>query len=202
MINKSKTIHELLLPAGNIEKAKYAINYGADAIYIGPKAYSLRARSSNFDIKEIKEITEYAHNKNKKVYIALNIICHNADVRNFKNYFSQIIDTKIDGIIVADPFILKTIREMNANIELHVSTQQSINNSKACKFFQKNGATRIILGREVSYEELKELLKNVSVEIEYFIHGAVCISYSGRCMMSNNFSLRDANVGGCAQSCR
>ncbi|MCF0217873.1 MAG: U32 family peptidase [Malacoplasma sp.] len=201
-MNKSKTIHELLLPAGNIEKAKYAINYGADAIYIGPKAYSLRARSSNFDIKEIKEITEYAHNKNKKVYIALNIICHNADVRNFKNYFSQIIDTKIDGIIVADPFILKTIREMNANIELHVSTQQSINNSKACKFFQKNGATRIILGREVSYEELKELLKNVSVEIEYFIHGAVCISYSGRCMMSNNFSLRDANVGGCAQSCR
>ncbi len=196
--------HELLLPAGSIEKAKYALHYGADAIYVGPKAYSLRARSSNFDIKDIKEIVDYAHEINKKVYVALNIICHNADVKNFENYFKKMIDTKIDGVIVADPFIAKTIRKLNKNIEIHISTQQSVTNSKACKFWKRNNATRIVLGREVSYEELKILLKNLNneIEIEYFIHGAVCISYSGRCMMSNNFSLRDANVGGCAQSCR
>lgn len=200
----NKSLHELLLPAGSMEKAKYALHYGADAIYIGPKAYSLRARSSNFDIKDIKEIVEYAHKLNKKVYVALNIICHNADVKNFENYFRKMVDTKIDGAIVADPFIVDTISKVTNNVEIHISTQQSVTNSKACKFWKRNKATRIVLGREVSYEELKLLLKNVNneIEIEYFIHGAVCISYSGRCMMSNNFSLRDANVGGCAQSCR
>lgn len=197
-------MHELLLPAGTKEKAKYALNYGADAIYIGPKAYSLRARSSNFDIKDIKEIVDYAHSLNKKVYVALNVICHNADIKNFANYFSKIKETNIDGTIVADPFIVESISKIAPNIEIHISTQQSVTNSKACLFWKRNKATRIVLGREVSYDELSLILKNLNnaIEIEYFIHGAVCISYSGRCMMSNNFSLRDANVGGCAQSCR
>lgn len=200
----SERLHELLLPAGSIEKAKYALNYGADAIYLGPKAYSLRARSSNFDIKDIQEIVDYAHSINKKVYVALNVICHNADVKNFENYFKKIAATKIDGVIVADPFIINKVHQIDKNIEIHISTQQSITNSKACLFWKRNNACRVVLGREVNYDELKLLLKNLNnaIEIEYFIHGAVCISYSGRCMMSNNFSLRDANVGGCAQSCR
>lgn len=200
-INK---LHELLLPAGSYEKAIYALHYGADAIYIGPKAYSLRSRSSNFDIDDISKITEYAHKINKKVYVVLNIICHNADIKNFENYFKKISKTNIDGIIVADPFIFSSIKKISPNLDLHVSTQQSITNSKACLFWKRNKATRIVLGREVSYSELEKILANLKneIEIEYFIHGAVCISYSGRCMMSNNFSLRDANVGGCAQSCR
>ncbi len=197
-------LHELLLPAGTIEKAKYALNYGADAIYIGPKAYSLRARSSNFDIKDIAEITEYAHGLNKKVYVVLNIICHNADIKNFEYYFKKIATTNIDGIIAADPFIISKIKQITPDLEVHVSTQQSVTNSKACLFWKRNKASRVVLGREVSHDELKLLLENLNneIEIEYFIHGAVCISYSGRCMMSNNFSFRDANVGGCAQSCR
>ena len=130
----SERLHELLLPAGSIEKAKYALNYGADAIYLGPKAYSLRARSSNFDIKDIQEIVDYAHSINKKVYVALNVICHNADVKNFENYFKKIAATKIDGVIVADPFIINKVHQIDKNIEIHISTQQSITNSKACLF--------------------------------------------------------------------
>ncbi|WP_412032049.1 peptidase U32 family protein [Malacoplasma muris] len=195
---------ELLMPAGNIEKGIYAFEYGADAIYIGPKAYSLRARSSNFDIDEIKQIVEYAHSINKKVYVVLNIICHNAHLSGFEYFFKQINEIGVDAAIVADPFIFNKIKEINPNFDLHISTQQSICNSKAAMFWKNNGATRIVLGRETSCVELKMLLESIKneIEIEYFIHGAVCISYSGRCMMSNNFSSRDANVGGCAQSCR
>lgn len=196
--------HELLIPAGSYEKAVYAIKYGADAIYIGPKAYSLRARSSNFNIAEIQKVVNLAHQYNKKVYVALNIICHNSDLKGFESYFKKINECNIDGVIVADPFIVESIHKINPNMEIHISTQQSVTNSKACLFWKNNHATRIVLGREVSGDELKQTLDalNDSIEIEYFIHGAVCISYSGRCMMSNNFSLRDANVGGCAQSCR
>lgn len=195
---------ELLMPAGNIEKAMYSLEYGADAIYIGPKAYSLRARSSNFDFSEIKEITEYAHKRNKKVYIVLNIICHNAHLAGFDFFFKKINEIGVDAAIVADPYIFERIKQINSNFEVHISTQQSVCNSKAALFWKENGAKRIVLGRETSFLELKSLMMNLknAVEIEYFIHGAVCISYSGRCMMSNNFSSRDANVGGCAQSCR
>lgn len=195
---------ELLMPAGNIEKGIYALEYGADAIYIGPKAYSLRARSSNFDFEEIKQITEYAHNLNKKVYVVLNIICHNAHLGGFEFFFNKINEIGVDAAIVADPFIFNKIKEINPSFEVHISTQQSVCNSKAALFWKDNGASRIVLGRETSFNELKMLLEKVNnqIEIEYFIHGAVCISYSGRCMMSNYFSSRDANVGGCAQSCR
>lgn len=196
--------YELLMPAGNFEKGMYALEYGADAIYIGPKAYSLRARSSNFDFSEIKKITDYAHSKNKKVYVVLNIICHNGHLLGFEPFFKKINECNVDAAIVADPYIFSKIKEINKDFEVHVSTQQSVCNSKAALFWKRNGASRVVLGRETSFEELKLLDQNLNqqVELEYFIHGAVCISYSGRCMMSNNFSLRDANVGGCAQSCR
>ncbi|MGL5591193.1 MAG: peptidase U32 family protein [Mycoplasmoidaceae bacterium] len=199
-----KTKHELLAPAGNYEKAIIALNYGADAIYIGPKAYSLRARASNFDIKEIELITKYAHGNNKKVYVVLNIICRNAHVPGFANYFKKISECKVDGIICADPFIIKSINEIDPNMPIHISTQQSISNSKAALFWKRNNAERVVLAREVDYNNLEKIVSNTKdlIEIEYFIHGAVCISYSGRCTMSNNFSYRDSNVGGCAHSCR
>lgn len=200
----NKKYHELLAPAGNFEKAEYALDFGADAIYIGPKAYSLRARSSNFDIDEIRKITNYAHSINKKVYVVLNIICHNIHLKNFEEYFKKISECKVDGIICADLFIISSIKKINPEMEIHISTQQSICNSKSSLFWKRNGASRVVLAREVSYENLKLITKKLKdlIEIEYFIHGAVCISYSGRCTMSNNFSYRDANIGGCAHSCR
>ena len=193
---------ELLAPAGNLEKAYYAFEYGADAIFIGAKAYSLRAHASNFDFDNIKEIVDYAHNRNKKVYAVTNIICHNPLLSSANEFIDKLIELKIDAYITADPYIIQILNEKKQ--EIHISTQQSICNSKAALFWKRNGATRVVLAREVSYKELKLLTKNLNneVEIEVFIHGAVCVSYSGRCMMSNNFSLRDANVGGCAQSCR
>ncbi|MGL4617411.1 MAG: peptidase U32 family protein, partial [Mycoplasmoidaceae bacterium] len=131
-----KNKHELLAPAGNYEKAIIALNYGADAIYIGPKAYSLRARASNFDIEEITSITNYAHENNKKVYVVLNIICRNSHVPGFANYFKKISECKVDGIICADPFIIKTINEIDPNMPIHISTQQSISNSKSALFWK------------------------------------------------------------------
>ncbi len=195
---------ELLSPAGDIIKGKYALNYGADAIYLGAKAYSLRARSSNFDFKEVTEIINYAHSLNKKVYLVTNIVCHNAHLSAFDDFIKQIIPLKPDAYICTDPFIMDHIRQHDKNAEIHVSTQQSICNSKAALFFKNNGCKRIILARENSYDEIVKMiqaLKN-AIDIEHFIHGALCIAYSGRCMISNNFSLRDSNVGGCAQSCR
>lgn len=199
-----RPIHELLAPAGNYEKALFALNFGADAIYIGPKSYSLRARASNFDIEEINNIVKYAHSLNKKVYVVLNIICHNIHLKNFPDYFKRISDCNVDGIICADPFIIKKIREIDKDMDIHISTQQSVTNSKACEFWKRNGASRVVLAREVDYNNLKLITEKVKdkIEIEYFIHGAVCISYSGRCTMSNNFSFRNANIGGCAHSCR
>ncbi len=195
---------ELLSPAGDIIKGKYALNYGADAIYLGAKSYSLRARSSNFDFKEVAEIINYAHSLNKKVYLVTNIVCHNAHLSAFDDFINQIIPLKPDAYICTDPFIMDRIRQHDKNAEIHVSTQQSICNSKAALFFKNNGCKRIILARENSYDEIVKMiqaLKN-AIDIEHFIHGALCIAYSGRCMISNNFSLRDSNVGGCAQSCR
>lgn len=201
-MNKNKV--ELLAPAGDLERAYFAFNYGADAIYLGAKQYSLRARASNFEISDIQEIVNYAHIHHKKVYIVANIICHNIQLQNFKPFFDQLVKINVDGFIVADPFIFYELKKHYPHVELHVSTQQSITNSKAAAFWKNNGATRVVLARELKYDEIKQLTINNNhfVEIEMFIHGAVCIAYSGRCMMSNNFSLRDANVGGCAQSCR
>lgn len=195
---------ELLAPAGDLERAYFALEYGADAVYFGAKQYSLRARASNFDFEEIQKLVNHAHKMNKKVYLVTNVICHNFLLKDFDKFFSKVVELGIDAFIVADPFIFYNLKKKFPNVEIHISTQQSITNSMSAKFWKRNGATRVVLAREMKFDELELLCKNVSdeVEIEAFIHGAVCISYSGRCMMSNNFSLRDANVGGCAQSCR
>lgn len=195
---------ELLAPAGDYERALFALEYGADAIYLGGKQFSLRARASNFELDDIKKLVEYAHSKNKKVYIVTNVICHNYLLKSFDAFFQELCKINVDGFIVADPFIFHQVKNQYSHIELHISTQQSITNSKACLFWKRNGARRVVLAREMKFDEMKLLTEKINkeIEIEVFIHGAVCISYSGRCMMSNNFSLRDANVGGCAQSCR
>lgn len=195
---------ELLAPAGNIEKAKIALDYGADAIFLGAKVYSLRARASNFSYEQIQEIIKYAHSKNKKVYIVANVLCHNFLLPQLDEYLKKITSLKPDGFIVADPTIINKLKKEYPEFEIHISTQQSTTNSKACLFWKRNNATRVVLSRELSLNEIEAIVKNLNqqIELEVFIHGAVCIAYSGRCMMSNNFSLRDANVGGCAQSCR
>ena len=195
---------ELLSPAGDNFKARIALEYGADAIYFGGKQYSLRARASNFDFADIKSTIELAHKMNKKVYIVTNILCHNIHMKNAEVFFNEVLKYKPDGFICADPFITELIRKLDKDVEIHISTQQSVTNSKAALFWKRNHASRIVLAREVEYENLKLLTNNVAknIDIEYFIHGAVCIGYSGRCMLSNNYCLRDANIGGCAQSCR
>lgn len=195
---------ELLAPAGDFEKACIALDYGADAVFLGGKAYSLRSKASNFFINDIKRTCEYAHSKNKRVYVTVNVICHNALLNGFPKFIKDLSETGVDALIVADPYIIDYVSKHYPQLELHLSTQQSITNSKAALFWKDNGIKRIVLGREVSVPELKKLMINLKnqIEIEYFIHGAVCIAYSGRCMMSNNWSLRDSNVGGCAQSCR
>lgn len=195
---------ELLAPAGDITRGMYALNYGADALYLGAKAFSLRARASNFEIDEIAKIIKYAHSLNKKVYLVTNIICHNAHMASFGSFIKELIKLQPDGFICADVYIINEIRKINKDIEIHISTQQSVANSKAALFFKDNGAKRIVLAREVSYQQVVDMIKHLdnAIDIEYFIHGALCISYSGKCMISNNYSLRDSNVGGCSQSCR
>lgn len=195
---------ELLAPAGDFEKACIALDYGADAVFLGGKAYSLRSKASNFFMNDIKKTCDYAHSKNKRVYVTVNVICHNALLNGFPKFIKDLSETGVDALIVADPYIIDYVSKNYPQLELHLSTQQSITNFKAALFWKENGIKRIVLGREVSVPELKKLMANLKnqIEIEYFIHGAVCIAYSGRCMMSNNWSLRDSNVGGCAQSCR
>lgn len=195
---------ELLSPAGDIQKAKIALLYGADAIFLGAKQFSLRARSSNFTYEEISEIVKFAHSLNKKVYIVSNIICKNSMIPEIRKYLDTINNIKPDGLIVSDPSIIQIIKQSYPDLQIHISTQQSTTNSKAALFWKRNKATRVVLSRELTITELELLINNLnkSIEIEVFIHGAVCIAYSGRCMMSNHFSLRDSNIGGCAQSCR
>lgn len=192
---------ELLAPAGDIEKAKVAIDFGADAIFLGGKSYSLRARASNFGREELEEVVKYAHDRNAKVYVATNIICHNADTFDAAEYLKMLKEVGIDAVIAADPFLIDLAIQIG--IETHISTQQSITNSKAAKFWNTVGANRVVTAREVTGDELEAMIKATpEIEYEYFIHGAVCIAYSGRCTMSNHFSYRDSNRGGCAQSCR
>lgn len=196
---------ELLAPAGDLEKALTAINFNANAIYLGGKKYSLRARANNLDIDEIAKAVGYAHQHNAKVYLVTNILCHNGMTKDFKSYLDELMATKPDGFICADPFVMETIHKAYPKAEIHVSTQQSVCNSKAALWFHKTvNATRIVTAREVDFKNLSLMTKSLKgiMEVEYFIHGALCVAYSGHCMMSNNFSLRDANVGGCAHSCR
>lgn len=192
---------ELLAPAGDLEKLKIALTYGADACFIGGQSFSLRARASNFDLNEIKEACEYAHKLGKKVYVTTNIIPHEEDYEGLIPYLKGLEDAKVDAIITASPYIIETALK-ETSLEVHLSTQQSAMNAKTVNYWYNRGVKRIVLGRELSKYEIDELIKNTKADIEVFIHGGMCMSYSGRCSLSNNLTNRDANRGGCAHSCR
>ena len=192
---------ELLSPAGDLERLKIACLYGADAIYIGGKDYSLRANANNFSIDEIKEACDYAHSLGKKVYLTLNIVFHNEDINGVYDYIEKIVDAGIDAFIVSDLFIVKYIKD-NFNVEVHLSTQASTSNVESVKYLQNEGIDRVVLAREVGKDDIKHIIKETGMDIECFIHGAMCTFYSGRCVLSNYFTNRDSNRGGCAQVCR
>lgn len=193
---------ELLAPAGNLEKLKFAYLYGADACYIGGRDFSLRANAKNFSIEEINEACTYAHNLDKKVYVTVNIVFHNKDTKGIIDYLKELEKAKVDAIIVSDPLIIDIIKENKIKLEIHISTQASTLNYETVEFWKKEGVTRVVLARELSKEEIKEIIDKTSMDIECFVHGAMCSSYSGRCVLSNYFTNRDANRGGCAQICR
>ncbi len=193
---------ELLAPAGNLEKLKFAYLYGADACYIGGRDFSLRANAKNFSIEEINEACSYAHNLGKKVYVTVNIVFHNEDINGITEYLKELARARVDAIIVSDPLVIDVVKENNIDLEVHISTQASTLNYEAVEFWKEAGATRVVLARELSKEEIKEIIDRTGMEIECFVHGAMCSSYSGRCVLSNYFTNRDANRGGCAQICR
>lgn len=193
---------ELLAPAGTLEKLKTAIHYGADAVYIGGDAYGLRSRAGNFSFEEMAEGVAFAHSRNAKVYVAANMVTHENDQIGAGEFFRTIRDIGIDAVIVSDPALMQICAMDAPGLEIHLSTQQSAVNYETLNFWQEAELTRCVLGREVSMAEVAEIRAKTSVEIEAFIHGAMCISYSGRCTLSNHMADRDANRGGCSQSCR
>ena len=192
---------ELLAPAGDLERLKIALLYGADAVYIGGPLLNLRANAINFTFEEIKEATTFAHNLNKKVHVTVNIVLHNEELKELEDYLKKLEECRVDAIIVSDPAVIKEALT-KTNLEVHLSTQASTLNKESVKFWKEQGLSRIVLGRECSKEEIKEIIDNVDIEIETFIHGAMCAGYSGRCVMSNFLTNRDANRGGCSQICR
>ena len=193
---------ELLAPAGRMENLKIALLYGADAVYFGGRNYSLRANAKNLGLEEIKEACDYAHGLNKKVYVTVNIVFHNKDVLGLVDYLRELEKCKVDAIIVSDPLVINLVKENKINIPVHISTQYSTVNYESVKFWKSLGVERVVLGRETSREEIKEIIDKTGVEVETFVHGAMCASYSGRCVLSNYFTNRDANRGGCSQICR
>lgn len=192
---------ELLAPAGDLERLKIALKYGADAVYIGGPLLNLRANAINFTFDEIKEATTFAHSLNKKVYVTVNIVLHDEEVSELKNYLKKLEECNVDAIIASDPVVIEEALS-STELEVHLSTQASTLNVEACKFWKNRGISRIVLGRECTREEIKEIIDDVDIEIETFIHGAMCAGYSGRCVMSNFLTNRDANRGGCSQICR
>lgn len=202
-MNKKKV--ELLAPAGDLERLKVAILYGADAVYLGGNAFGLRAKAKNFSIEEMEEGVKFAHSHNAKVYVTCNIFAHNSDINNEKliKYLKELEKINVDGVIVADPGVFSIVKETVPNMEVHISTQANTTNYQTAKFWKSLGATRVVMAREMSFKEIKALADNVQdIEIEAFVHGAMCMAYSGRCLLSNYFTNRDANRGACAQSCR
>ncbi|MDF2038717.1 U32 family peptidase [Cytobacillus oceanisediminis] len=193
---------ELLAPAGNLEKLKIAVHYGADAVFIGGQEYGLRSNAGNFTFEEMKEGVEFAKKYGAKIYVTTNIFAHNENIDGLEEYLLGLKEAGVAGIIVADPLIIETCRRVAPEIEVHLSTQQSLSNWKAVEFWKEEGLERVVLARETSAEEIKEMKEKVDIEIETFIHGAMCIAYSGRCTLSNHMTARDSNRGGCCQSCR
>lgn len=193
---------EVLVPAGTPEKLRIAIDYGADAVYIGGEQLGLRSRASNFTLLDMQEGVAYAHEHRAKVYLAANIVCHENDLNGVVDYLTAVRDSGVDALIVSDPAIISAVLTKVPRLPVHLSTQASAVNYEAVNFWAKHGLERIVLGRETSQQEIKEIKAHTDVEIEAFIQGAMCISYSGRCVMSNYMNNRDANRGGCAQNCR
>ncbi len=194
---------ELLAPAGDLEKLIIAINYGADAVYIGGENLSLRAKAKNFTDEDMEVGIKYAHDRGKKVYVTANIFAHNQDFNEMKEYFIKLEKLGVDAIIISDLGVFSVAREVVPNMEIHISTQANTTNYHSAKMWKTLGAKRVVLARELSFEEIKEVSDNVDgMCIEAFIHGAMCISYSGRCLLSNYMADRDANKGECAHACR
>ena len=195
---------ELLVPAGSLEVLKVAVDYGADAVYIGGQAYGLRAKADNFSIEEMKKAVKYAHAKNAKVYVTANIFAHNYDIEGMKAYFEQLKDTGVDAVLVSDPGIFMLAKEIMPDMELHISTQANNTNYLTYNFWYNMGAKRVVTTRELSLVEIKQIREHIpeDMEIESFMHGAMCISYSGRCLLCSYFTGRDANRGACTHPCR
>ncbi|EFM09365.1 peptidase U32 [Paenibacillus curdlanolyticus YK9] len=193
---------ELLAPAGNLEKLKFAVHYGADAVYIGGQKYGLRSNADNFSFEEMREGVEFAAKYGAKVFVATNIYAHNEDIEGLEQYLIGLETAGIAAIIAADPVIVETAQRVAPKLEVHLSTQQSTLNWQAVQFWKDEGLPRVVLAREASLEEIAEIKAHVDIEIEAFIHGAMCSSFSGRCVLSNHFTDRDSNRGGCCQSCR
>ena len=192
---------ELLAPAGDFEKLEFAYLYGADAVYFGGQNFSLRANAKNFSLEDIKKATEYAHSLGKKVYVTVNIVFHNKDFDGLDEYLKYLDSINIDGIIASDIAVIKRVQELKLHFSVSLSTQASLLNTRAVKFWRNLGVTRVVLAREASREEVKKI-KDTGIEVETFIHGAMCTSFSGKCVLSNYMTLRDSNRGGCAQVCR
>lgn len=194
---------ELLAPGGSLEKLKFAVHYGADAVYIGGQKYGLRSAADNFTFEEMREGVQFAARYGAKVFVATNIYAHNEDIDGLEDYLRSLEEVGIAAIIAADPLIIETAKRVAPKLEVHLSTQQSIMNWQAVKYWHEEGVERVVLAREASMAEIDEIKRRVpDVEIEAFIHGAMCSSYSGRCVLSNHFTDRDSNRGGCCQSCR
>ncbi len=198
---------ELLIPAGNLDTLKTAVMYGADAIYIGGDLYGLRAKAKNFSMEDMKAGIRFAHEHGRKVYVTANITAHNQDLEGIRSYFQELNafgDNRPDALIISDPGVFSIAMEEIPEIELHISTQANNTNYETYRFWHKLGATRVVSARELSLDELVELRSKIpaEMEIETFIHGAMCIAYSGRCLLSNYFTGRDANLGACTHSCR
>ncbi len=193
---------ELLAPAGDLEKLKFALHYGADAVYVGGQNFSLRANAKNFSLQDLEEALLFAHERGKKVYVTVNIVFHDEDTTGLKKYLQKLADIHVDAVIVSDIAVMKLIKDENIPLEIHVSTQASILNPYAALFYKNLGATRVVLAREASKEDIKEIKLMTNLDLECFIHGAMCTSFSGRCVMSNVVTNRDANRGGRAQICR
>lgn len=193
---------ELLAPAGNIERLKTAFLYGADAVYFGGKNYSMRANAKNFSEEEIKEACLYAHELGKKVYVTVNIAFHNENYSGLVEYLKKLAEYQVDAIIVSDMAIIDIVKENHLPLAIHISTQMSNANYESVKFLKEEGVERVVLARECSKQDIQEIIEQTGIEVECFLHGAMCSSYSGRCVLSNYFTNRDANRGGCAQVCR
>lgn len=193
---------ELLAPAGNFEKLQAALIYGADAVYIGGKNFSLRAYGDNFSEEEILQAVEFTHKLGKKIYVATNIFAHNADLEELAQYLKFLDGAGVDAVLISDLGVFSLAKSLTKNLELHVSTQANVTNYRTANFFHEMGASRIVLARELTLEEILEIKKNCAAELEIFVHGAMCISYSGRCYLSHYLTGRDGNKGACTHSCR